>query len=100
LIVRLIDYCREQGCELPDRNFTLEYESNVPQRLGLGSGQSAIITAAARALSIIHKLDIPVPVQANLLLETRTRELNVPAGLQDRVVQAYQGWCIWISRVT
>jgi glucuronokinase len=89
-IVRLIDYCREQGRELPDRNFTLEYESNVPQRLGLG-GSSAIITASLRALCQYYKLDIPLPVQANLVLETETRELNVPAGLQDRVVQAYQG---------
>ena len=24
LIVRLVDYCREQGAGLPDRNFTLE----------------------------------------------------------------------------
>jgi glucuronokinase len=32
-----------------------------------------------------------LPVQANLVLETETRELNVPAGLQDRVVQTYQG---------
>src|SRR3974377_410059 len=42
LIVRLVDYCTEHGIELPGRNFTLEYESNVPQRLGLG-GSSAII---------------------------------------------------------
>lgn len=90
LIVRLIDYCREQGIELEDRNFTLEYESNVPQRLGLG-GSSAIITASLRALCQYYRLDIPLPVQANLVLETETRELNVPAGLQDRVVQAYQG---------
>ena len=90
LIVRLVDYCREHGIELPDRNFTLEYESNVPQRLGLG-GSSAIITASLRALCQFHGLDIPLPVQANIALETETRELNVPAGLQDRVVQAYQG---------
>ena len=90
LIVRLVDYCREQGIELPDRNFTLEYESNVPQRLGLG-GSSAIITASLRALCQYYELEIPLPVQANLALETETRELNVPAGLQDRVVQAYQG---------
>lgn len=90
LIVRLVDYCREQGTELPDRNFTLEYESNVPQRLGLG-GSSAIITASLRALCEYYELKIPLPVQANLALETETRELNVPAGLQDRVVQAYQG---------
>ena len=90
LIVRLIDYCRQQGIELEDRNFTLEYESTIPQRLGLG-GSSAIITASLRALCQYYELDIPLPVQANLVLETETRELNVPAGLQDRVVQAYQG---------
>jgi glucuronokinase len=90
LIVRLIDYCREKGIELEDRNFTLEYESSVPQRLGLG-GSSAIITAALRALCQYYDLDIPLPIQANLVLQTETRELNVPAGLQDRVVQGYQG---------
>jgi glucuronokinase len=90
LIVRLIDYCREKGIELENRNFTLEYESSVPQRLGLG-GSSAIITASMRALCQYYDLDIPLPIQANLVLETETRELGVPAGLQDRVVQAYQG---------
>ncbi|MGA2267378.1 MAG: GHMP kinase [Bryobacteraceae bacterium] len=90
LLVRLIDYCREKGIELEDRNFTLEYESSVPQRLGLG-GSSAIITASLRALCQYYNLDIPLPIQANLVLETETHELNVPAGLQDRVVQTYQG---------
>jgi glucuronokinase len=90
LIVRLIDYCREQGLELPDRNFTLEYESNIPQRLGLG-GSSAIITAALRALCRYFELNVPLARQANLALETETRELNVPAGLQDRVIQSYEG---------
>ncbi len=90
LIVRFIDYCREQGIELENRNFTLEYESNIPQRLGLG-GSSAIITASLRALSEYYKVEIPLPVQANLVLETETKELNVPAGLQDRVIQSYHG---------
>src|SRR5450432_213275 len=90
LIVRLIEYCRQQGIALPDRNFTLEYESNVPQRLGLG-GSSAIITASLRALCEYYGLAIPLPIQANLVLETETRELEMPAGLQDRVIQAYQG---------
>jgi len=90
LIVRLIDYCRQQGIELENRNFTLEYESTIPQRLGLG-GSSAIITASLRALCQYYQLDIPLPIQANLVLETETKELNVPAGLQDRVIQAYQG---------
>lgn len=90
LIVRLIDYCASQRIELPNRNFTLEYESTVPLRLGLG-GSSAIITAALRALCEYYGLEIPLPVFANLVLETETRELDVAAGLQDRVVQAYRG---------
>lgn len=90
LIVRFIEHCRDQGIELPDRNFTLEYESTIPQRLGLG-GSSAIITASLRALCQYYRIEIPPHLFANLVLETETRELNVPAGLQDRVIQAYQG---------
>ncbi len=90
LVVRFIDYCRTNAIDLEDRNFTLEYESNIPQRLGLG-GSSAIITAALRALCQYFRVEIPLPIQANLVLETETRELNVPAGLQDRVIQSYEG---------
>lgn len=90
LIVRFIDYCREQGAPLEDRNFTLEYESNIPLRLGMG-GSSAIITAALRAMCQYFDVEIPLPVQARLVLETETRELGVPAGPQDRVIQAYEG---------
>src|SRR5215467_7642908 len=50
LIVRFIDYCKERNIDLEHRNFTLEYESNMPQRLGLG-GSSAISTASLRALA-------------------------------------------------
>jgi glucuronokinase len=90
LVVRFMDYCRGRGIELENRNFTLEYESTIPQRLGLG-GSSAIITASLRALARYFNVEIPLPVQANLVLETETRELGVPAGLQDRVIQAYHG---------
>jgi glucuronokinase len=90
LIVRLIDYCRQQNFELPNRNFSLEYESTVPLRLGMG-GSSAIITAALRALCQYFHLDIPLPIQAKLILETETLEIGVPAGPQDRVIQVYQG---------
>jgi glucuronokinase len=90
LLVRLRDYCRENGIRLPNRNFTLEYESTVPLRLGMG-GSSAIITAALRALMRYYELRIPIEAQPQLVLETETRELGVAAGLQDRVVQAYEG---------
>ncbi len=90
LIVRFMDYCRERSIELPDRNFTIEYESSIPQRLGMG-GSSAIIIAALRALCEYYEIEIAPPAQANLALETETRELGVPAGLQDRVIQVYEG---------
>jgi len=90
LIVRFLDYCRTENIVLEDRNFTLEYESTIPLRLGLG-GSSAIITAALRALCRYFSVEIPLPIQANLVLETETKELAVPAGPQDRVVQAYEG---------
>ena len=90
LIVRFMDYCREHGIELPNRNFTIEYESTIPLRLGMG-GSSAIITAALRALCQYYGVEIPLPLQAKLALETETKELGVPAGPQDRVIQVYEG---------
>ncbi|MCC7497453.1 MAG: GHMP kinase [Bryobacterales bacterium] len=90
LIVRLIDWCAAEGIELENRNFTLEYESTIPLRLGLG-GSSAIIIAALRALIEYYQLEIPLQIQARLALETETRELGVPAGPQDRVAQVYEG---------
>jgi glucuronokinase len=90
MIVRFIDYCHEHSIELEDRNFTLEYESTIPLRLGMG-GSSAIITAALRALCQYYRIDIPLPVQAKLVQEAETREIGVPAGPQDRVIQVYEG---------
>jgi glucuronokinase len=90
LIVRFLEYCKEIGIPVEERNFTLEYETTVPLRLGMG-GSSAIITAALRALCRYFAVEIPLPVQARLVLETETRELGVPAGPQDRVIQAYEG---------
>ena len=90
LLMRFCDYCDEQGIALPNRNFTIEYESTIPQRLGLG-GSSAIITAALRAMIKYFGIAIPEPIQARLALETETQELGVSAGLQDRVIQVYEG---------
>lgn len=90
LIVRFLDYCREHGIELENRNFTIEYESTIPLRLGMG-GSSSIIIAALRALCEYFAVEIPRAVQAKLALETETKELGVPAGPQDRVIQVFEG---------
>jgi len=89
-IVRFSRYCRERGIELPVRNFTIRYDSAIPVRMGL-AGSSAIITAAMRALCRFYGVEVPLEESPNLVLSVETRELGIPAGLQDRVVQAYEG---------
>ena len=93
LIVCLHRYCRARGIDLPRRNFTVEYDSDIPFGVGLG-GSSAIITAAFLALMDFYELtdaDIPKPEQPSIVLETETEELGITAGPQDRVIAVYGG---------
>lgn len=83
------DYCDENNIELPLRNFTIEYESNIPARVGL-AGSSAIITATMRALMCFYGIDIPNEIQPNIILRAERDELGIGAGLQDRVIQVYE----------
>lgn len=87
---RFHDYCREAGITLDKRNFTLSYRSNIPPQVGM-AGSSAIITAALRAMMEFYGVDIPLPILPNIILSVEKEELNIPAGLQDRVIQAYGG---------
>lgn len=87
-INRFNRYCRESGIKPAGRNFTMRYSSTIPNRLGL-AGSSAIITAAMRALFKFYELEIDPAHLANLVLATEREELSIPAGLQDRVAQAY-----------
>lgn len=89
-VKRFHDYCQGAGLELHDRNFTLRYSSNVPGQVGM-AGSSAIITACLRALMGFYGVTIPKPIQANLILSVENNELGIPAGLQDRVIQVYEG---------
>lgn len=85
-----IEYCRERGISLGDRTCTLEYETNIPVQVGL-AGSSAIITAAMRSLIEFYGVDIPRNQLPNLILRVETDELKISAGLQDRVIQVYEG---------
>jgi glucuronokinase len=89
-VKRFFAYCQEKGIALHDRNFTIRYRSNIPTQVGL-AGSSAIITAGLRALMQFYEVTIPKPIQANLVLSVETKELGIPAGLQDRVIQVYEG---------
>ena len=84
---KFFDYCREQSCQ-PDRNFTISYNTTIPERLGM-AGSSAIITAAMNALLQFYEVEISKPVLANLVLSAEKDELKIGAGLQDRVAQVY-----------
>jgi len=81
-------HCTEQGIRLPKRNFTIRYDSNIPNRLGL-AGSSAIITAALRAICQFYEVNFPLAELANMVLAVERDELSIPAGLQDRVAQVY-----------
>ena len=89
-VKRFHDHCTQNGLSLHDRNFTIRYRSDIPPHVGM-AGSSAIITACVRALMEFYEIQIPAPVLANLVLSVETDELLIPAGLQDRVVQAYEG---------
>lgn len=89
-VKRFYDYSVENGVELAERNFTVRYDTDIPLRVGL-AGSSAIITATLRALMEFFEVSIPKVIQPNLVLSVETMELRIPAGLQDRVAQVYEG---------
>lgn len=84
------DYCKENSIILEKKNFTIQYKTNIPRQVGL-AGSSAIITASLRALMTFYNVEIPKPIQANLILSVESDELGITAGLQDRVIQVYEG---------
>ena len=89
-VKKFYDYCEENQIELHNKNFTIRYSSDIPHGVGL-AGSSAIITACLRALMAFYGVSIPKYVQANLVLAAEAGELRIPAGLQDRVIQVYEG---------
>jgi glucuronokinase len=89
-VKRLHDWCRGQGIELPDRSFTMSFETNIPRLVGL-SGSSAIVAATLRALMRFYGVEIPLHLLPGLMLSVERDELGIAAGLQDRVVQTYEG---------
>ncbi|MBL4585889.1 MAG: hypothetical protein JKX84_02350 [Flavobacteriales bacterium] len=81
-------YCLENRIDLNSKGFRLSYSTNIPQLLGL-SGSSAIISACLRALTNWYGVKLKPWQLADLAWRVETEELGIPAGLQDRVAQAY-----------
>ena len=88
-IKRFGDYCAQIGRGI-DRNFTIEYDTDIPIRVGL-AGSSGIVTATLRALMEFFGVEIPKPVLPGIILGVELDELKIGACLQDRVIQVYEG---------
>ncbi len=94
-ICRFIEYCKEQSISLEEKNFSIRYRSTIPRRLGL-AGSSALITATLRCLMEYYDVDIDPRFQPNLILSVEAEKLGIAAGLQDRVIQVYEG-CVFMD---
>lgn len=86
---RFIEFTRSRNSDLRPGNFRLNYSTTIPLQVGL-AGSSAIIIAVLRALMQFYGYTILPWELANLALSVETDELNIAAGLQDRVAQAYE----------
>jgi hypothetical protein len=96
-IKRFHDYCRQNDIDLPDdKSFTISYQSDIPRLVGL-AGSSAIIVATMRALTQFYSVDVPKHYLPTLVLSCERDELGISAGLQDRVIQVYEGM-VYASR--
>jgi len=89
-IKKFYDYCAANGRKLHERNFSIRHETNIPRQVGL-AGSSAIIVGTLRCLMEFYGVPIPKAVQPSLALAVETEELSIGAGLQDRVIQVYEG---------
>jgi len=89
-IKRFVDYCGQQQVALHDNLFSIRYSTNIPMQVGL-AGSSAIITATMRALCEFYGVEIPQAAQPSFVLSVERDELGIAAGLQDRVIQCYEG---------
>lgn len=90
-VKRFIEYCDENDLALgTDQNFSLRYRSTIPRRLGM-AGSSALVTATIRCLMEFYDIEISDKILPGVILSVEKDELNIGAGLQDRVIQVYEG---------
>jgi glucuronokinase len=89
-IKRFVDYCQAHHLTLQNRNFSVRYQTNIPRQVGL-AGSSALIVATLRCLMEFYGIEIPREAQPTLVLSVEKDELGIAGGLQDRVIQVYEG---------
>jgi glucuronokinase len=94
---KFAEYCTLHGIALSQRNFEVRYDTNIPKQVGL-AGSSAIVSALFKGLMKFYGLtsmDIPLESQPSFVLSVE-EELGINAGLQDRVMQIYEG-CVYMN---
>jgi glucuronokinase len=89
-VKRFVEYCQARGIKLHTRNFSVRYQTSIPRQVGM-AGSSALIVATLRCLMEFYGVDIPVEAQPTFVLAIEQEELRISAGLQDRVIQVYEG---------
>lgn len=78
-----------------NKGYTISYDTSIPRMVGL-SGSSAIIIATFKILMRFYNLTLDQMKIAKeqfpqLILDIEKQELDIAAGLQDRVIQTYGG---------
>lgn len=94
-VKKFCDYCDAQGIRLSNKNFTLRYRTNIPRQVGM-AGSSALVVATLRALMQFYEIEIPIHLLPGIALDAEQKELGITAGLQDRVIQSFEG-CVYMD---
>jgi len=89
-IKRFVEYCEARKLALHDRKFSIRYQTTIPRQVGL-AGSSAIIVATLRCLMEFYDVHVPLEAQPTFVLLVEREELGITVGLQDRVIQVYEG---------
>ena len=89
-IKRFVEHCVARGLTLHDRKFSVRYQTTIPRQVGL-AGSSAIIVATLRSLMEFYDIHLPLEIQPMFVLLVEQEELGITVGLQDRVIQVYEG---------
>src|SRR5258708_14406158 len=89
-IKRFVEHCESRTIALHDRKFSIRYQTTIPRQVGL-AGSSAIIVATLRCLMEFYDVQLPLEAQPMFVLLVEQDELGIAVGLQDRVIQVYEG---------
>src|SRR5262245_14198584 len=89
-IKRFVEHCAARNIALHDRKFSIRYHTTIPRQVGL-AGSSAIIVATLRSLMDFYGVEIVREAQPTFVLLVEQEELGITVGLQDRVIQVYEG---------